>query len=320
MLCLPRRRVLAAVGPAGGPYRDLLLAEAGGWRRLSRLPDDVVALLRLPDGACAAVTAQGGTWIHADDGSSHRGAALDLPDDAVPVWGATGSPDGRLVATWSHTTATLVDRRTGELVAAAAPLEPLPGGDATVTIRPSPALPDLRYDLAAGRIAHLDFLQDGDGLLAGTIDGAVRLLGPDFGARGTLTSHQRFPVVLAAPAGRIVVSAKDGVTRVHPWPTAGVDGTAVELRPAPGDPRGRIAMSPRGLAARRRAGRRGQSGGRPHRRRHGVPVGPDADGAGPAGAQAARRGGRRRRGRRARGPRRRPALRRRRADPPRTAR
>lgn len=251
VLCLTGGRVLATAGRATGPYRDLLLARDDSLRHLARLPQEIAALLPLP-GAGAALTYDGQVWVHSDDGATYRGVALELDEQAVPLWDATCSPDGRLVAVHSDRWASVHDRRTGRMLARTGPLPRLPGRE-EVTIRPSPELlPGLRVTAGVGRIISVAVRPDAAGLVVGTAEGATRLLDLDFNHQGELRPHRYGPTVLAAPAGGLVATTKTGVTRVYRWPVR--DGP-LELPTGAESPEGPVALSPRGwLLAAARAG------------------------------------------------------------------
>jgi WD40 repeat protein len=177
-------------------------------------------------------------WVHSDDGATYRGTALDLSTGGVPLWGAVSTVDGRLVAVYSYRTASVHELAGGQAIARTGPLPPL-DGRAEVVVHPSKVVPSLRFTLEAGRIGSLAFQPGGTGLVAGTVDGAVRLLGLDFSRQRELQPHRYFPVVQTAPDGRALVAAKDGAIRVYPWPPA----RPVLLRPVPDGP---VALSPTG--------------------------------------------------------------------------
>lgn len=252
-------RVLLTAGRGVGPYRDLVLAAGDDLRYLTRMPGEIAALLRLPGGAGGAVTRHGDVLVHDGDGT-RRAPALDLAPGAAPLWGASGSADGQLIATYSQAGASVHDRWSGEAVARIGFLPPI--RRRTVSIRPSPQLlPDLTLTVNAGAVRSLDFQPSGEGLLAGMADGAVRLLGPDLSPRGELLPHRNPPAVLASPAGRLLVTAKGGLVRAYPWPPQPWPdrqsrsgrgrqdrGTVrpVELRPGPDAPEGAMALSPVG--------------------------------------------------------------------------
>jgi hypothetical protein len=237
--CLPGGRVLLVSGRLLGPHRDIHLAEGDSLRALARLPDDPVALLPIGDRAIA-VTRHGQVWNLGDD-AVRQDATLDLDGAQIPLWGAASSPDGELIAVYSHRSAGVFDRRSGRALARTGPLPPL--RSEVVTLRPTALIPELVLTTEAGRIAAIAFQPDGTGLIAGTVDGAARLLDLGFGHQGEMLPHPFYPAVLTSPASKVAVTAKDGVVRVYRWG----DPAASELRAGAGPPEGAIALSATGL-------------------------------------------------------------------------
>ena len=66
----------------------------------------------------AVVTQQGQVWVHSTEGATHRGTALDLAEQNIPLWGAVVSPHG-VLRTWQlpnlRNTRGLLDRLLGQL-------------------------------------------------------------------------------------------------------------------------------------------------------------------------------------------------------------
>lgn len=240
-VALPRGRVLVTAGRSTGPYVDLYLAEGDDLLGEARLEQDSIALVPLPD-RVLAVTNRGSVWVRADGGAVYQGLPLDLDRDTAPLWGVVASADGRRVATYSHQNASVHETSSGRALARTGPLPGMARGE-TVTFT-IPATADLTFTLAqsAGRIGSVCFQPGGDGLIAGTIDGEVRLLGLDFSHQSQLLPHTQFATVLAAPAGKAVATIKDAMVRVYRWP----ERDPIELRPGSNDPRGTVVFSPRG--------------------------------------------------------------------------
>lgn len=243
---LPGGRVLTVSGRITGPYRDVHLAEGDSLRALARLPDEPAALLPA-GGRAIAVTQHGQVWMLGDD-DVRQDAALDLDGEEIPLWGAASSPDGDIIAVYSHRSAGVFDRRSGRALARTGPLPPLRAE--VVTLRPTALLPGLVLSTDAGRIASIAFQPDGTGLIAGTVDGAVRLLDLDFRHQGEMLPHQFYPAVLTSAASKVAVTAKDGLVRVYRWGGVRRGRGAVRRRTA----RGRHSAFRHRAAARYRPG------------------------------------------------------------------
>ncbi|HEU5030394.1 MAG TPA: hypothetical protein VFV01_36160 [Spirillospora sp.] len=231
VLHLREDRILLAAATSLVDPRDLYLAEGPRLRHLAGFGTNIAALLRLPgpDDAALVVGGSGETWTLSSTGALRR--SRDLEGSASALWGAAISADGTKLATYNSAVAALHDFPSGRRLARTETLPPLSYGD---TVKVTSKLP---LTMPAGQLGSVAVQPDGDGLVAGTADGAVRLLDLRFGHRGELRRHRRVPQL--ATAGRTLVTAKSGVLHVYRWP--GTD--PVELRPGTDSPHGALALS-----------------------------------------------------------------------------